>query len=142
MTNDYDYLKFENDKDIHKLIENEKLLFSAQVTKINRNNEKQERNFLITDKGIYNLKKKTLKRKMCFSIIMGITVSSLTNEFVIHGSDNEYDYNYISEKRRIIIQIISAAFFTLTKSKIKLNQALWKIAHKAEKYKNCKTVTR
>ena len=119
MTNDYDYLKFENDKDIHKLIENEKLLFSAQVTKINRNNEKQERNFLITDKGIYNLKKKTLKRKMCFSIIMGITVSSLTNEFVIHGSDNEYDYNYISEKRRIIIQIISAAFFTLTKSKIK-----------------------
>ena len=41
---------------------------------------------------------------------MGITVNKLTNEFVIHGIDIEYDYYYISQKRNEIIEIINDAY--------------------------------
>ena len=47
------------------------------------------------------------------SKIYGISLSKLTNEFVIHGSDSEYDYNYISEKRKLIIKILSGLFIEL-----------------------------
>ena len=36
-----------------------------------------------------------MKRKISFDIILGITVNKLTDEFVIHGIDSEYDYYYI-----------------------------------------------
>ena len=41
---------------------------------------------------------------------MGITVNKLTNEFVIHGIDIEYDYYYISQKRSEIIETINDAY--------------------------------
>ena len=47
------------------------------------------------------------------NIILGITVNKLTDEFVIHGIDNEYDYYYISHKRSQILQTIYSAFCEL-----------------------------
>ena len=54
-----DHLKLRNDKDIIKLIGNEKLLLSDKIIKINRYGLSQERNILVTDQSIYNLKKKS-----------------------------------------------------------------------------------
>ena len=53
-----DYLKFAGEKSLEKLIGNEKLLFTDKINKINRYGLTQERNILITDQAIYNLKKK------------------------------------------------------------------------------------
>ena len=53
-----DYLKFAGEKSLEKLIGNEKILFTDKITKINRYDLTQERNILITDQAIYNLKKK------------------------------------------------------------------------------------
>ena len=55
-SNPRDYLKFEGEKSLKKLIGDEVLLFTD---KINRYGLTQERNILITDKAIYNLKKKS-----------------------------------------------------------------------------------
>jgi hypothetical protein len=55
---DYDYLVLANDKDILKIIKDEVVILSDKVIKINRYNMSQERNILITNKAIYNLKKK------------------------------------------------------------------------------------
>jgi 16S rRNA U516 pseudouridylate synthase RsuA-like enzyme len=54
-----DKLLFHEDKAINKLIKQEQILFSDKVIKINRHGSSQERNLLITDKAIYNLKKKS-----------------------------------------------------------------------------------
>ena len=53
-----DYLKFAGEKSLEKLIGNEKLLFTDKINKIIRYGLTQERNILITDQAIYNLKKK------------------------------------------------------------------------------------
>ena len=54
-----DKLLFREDKTITKLTKQEQILFSDKLIKINRHGSSQERNLLITDKAIYNLKKKS-----------------------------------------------------------------------------------
>ena len=53
-----DHLHFRNDKDIEKIIGDEKLLLSDKIVKINRYGLSQERNIVVTNESIYNLKKK------------------------------------------------------------------------------------
>lgn len=53
-----DYLHFKNESSLKKLIGDEELLFSDKIIKINRYGLSQERNIIITNKAIYNLKKK------------------------------------------------------------------------------------
>ncbi len=55
-----DSLNFAHDEDILKLIgDDDKMLLSYQVIKVNRYGLSQERNMVITQKNIYNLKKKS-----------------------------------------------------------------------------------
>lgn len=54
-----DNLNFSQDKEIEKKIKKEKLLFSDKIIKINRYNMSQERNIVVTDCAVYNLKKKS-----------------------------------------------------------------------------------
>ncbi len=61
MEKQMDYLSFAVDKDILKMFEpDEKLLFSDKLHKFNPFDWKQERNIVITNKYIYNLKKKCM----------------------------------------------------------------------------------
>ena len=90
-----DLLDWANDKDIASIINGEKLYFSDKITKVNHYGVSQERSLILTDKSLYNMKKKELRRKIVYSDIRGITYSKLTYEFVIHGNDNEYDYECI-----------------------------------------------
>jgi hypothetical protein len=53
-----DYLQFAEEKSLTKIIKDEKVLFTDKINKINRYGLTQERNILITDQAIYNLKKK------------------------------------------------------------------------------------
>lgn len=52
------------------------------------------------------------------NIILGITISKLTDEFVIHGADNEYDYDYVSQTKKKVIAVISQAYLAFTKLKL------------------------
>ena len=62
-----------------------------------------------------------MKRKIDLKIILGITVNKLTDEFVIHGIESEYDYYYISHNRNEIIATISAAYFAITQTQFKFS---------------------
>jgi hypothetical protein len=53
-----DYLNFAKEKSLSKIINDEEVLFTDKINKINRYGLTQERNILITNKAIYNLKKK------------------------------------------------------------------------------------
>ena len=54
-----DHLNFRNDKSIIAIIGNDELLLSDKIIKINRYGLSQERNILVTNQNIYNLKKKS-----------------------------------------------------------------------------------
>ena len=56
---DKDHLNFKKDNDILKQIQDEILLLSDKIIKVNRYGMSQERNIVITNKSIYNLKKKS-----------------------------------------------------------------------------------
>ena len=53
-----DYLNFSKESSLKKIIGEEDLLFTDKINKINRYGLTQERNILITNQAIYNLKKK------------------------------------------------------------------------------------
>lgn len=99
---EYDFLNFSKDHYIKTNVTKDELIeFSDKIYKINKFGFKQERNIIITDKAIYNLKKTSLKRRIDLKWIKGITLSKSSDEFVIHCNDEEYDYQYISAKKRL-----------------------------------------
>ena len=53
-----DYLNFSKESSLKNIIGEEDLLFTDKINKINRYGLTQERNILITNQAIYNLKKK------------------------------------------------------------------------------------
>lgn len=117
---DYDYLSLNDDKCIRSVIKEETLLFSDKIIKINRYNMSQDRQIVISNKAIYNFKKKELKRRIDLSKMKGISITKVTDEFVIHGNDIEYDYDYVSSKRRTILEVLGPAFNKETQSELKL----------------------
>ena len=52
--------------------------------------------------------------------ILGISVSKKSDEFVIHGSDEDYDYHYESKDKHDIIKFISEVFYNVNGDKLKL----------------------
>ena len=60
---------------------------------------------MITDGGIYNLKEKKIMRKIAIERFNSVTISTKSNEFLLHVTF-EYDYRYISNKREFIIQFL------------------------------------
>ena len=118
---EYDFLNFSKDHYIKtNVTRDESIQFSDKIFKINKYGFKQERNIIITDKGIYNLRKTTLKRRIDLKSIKGITLSKISDEFVIHCNDEEYDYQYISAKKKTIVEIIAKYYYNIIGEELKL----------------------
>jgi hypothetical protein len=140
--NEFDYLGFEGDKEIKKLVKDETILFTDKVGKINNYGFNQERNLIVTDKALYNTKKKDLKRRIDLTLLFGITISKASDvdEFVIHGNQGEYDYYYISTKKRKISEVIGKAYQQLVKRDIKICLIVYETLNQDLKsLKNCVT---
>ncbi len=136
----FDFLKFKDDPEILKIITTELLLFSDKIYKKNRFLFSQERYIVITNYAIYNLKGKSLKRRIDISKLKGITNSEKTLEFVLHGNE-EYDYLYYSENKLIIIHIIEKIYEvlmgkTLLFTNLETDNLKSKVTTKKEKEKN------
>lgn len=52
--------------------------------------------------------------------IRGITVSKITDEFVVHGNREEYDYEYTTPKRKKLIEILAKLYYEETKKDLKI----------------------
>ena len=136
-----DLLNFTNDYDIQTIVEDEKIYYTGLIKKINHYGISQERQIILTDNALYNLKKKVLKRKIEYVNILGITYSKTSYEIVIHGKDDDYDYHYYSQDRILIICIIAYFYQENTKSNFKIcesnDKSLKKyVTGKKEKKKN------
>ena len=107
-----DHLNLEKDPSIREIINGEKFLFSDYIYKKNKIGFNQSRTCIITDNALYNLKGKKLQRRFDISKIKGITTSIAkgSQEFVIHGNEEEHDYLYSSKNKYAIIYLLEGAF--------------------------------
>ena len=113
-----DKLNFIHDKLIKAITRDEKFILSDKVYKKNHYGFYQERNIVITNKAIYNLKKKSLKRRIEIKIIQAITVSKISDEFIIHCINDEYDYLFYSSSKKEIIDVIAKYYKIETNKEI------------------------
>ena len=121
LQSEYDFLNFSKDHYIKtNVTREEQIEFSDKIIKINKFGFKQERNIIITDKALYNLKKTSLKRRIDLKAIKGITLSKTTDEFVIHCNDEDYDYQYISPKKKTIVEILAKYYYNINGEELKL----------------------
>ena len=116
MEDHIDNLNFEDDPDIKEIIGSECILFSDKIQKIHKGlfKQNQQRNFVITDQAIYNLKNKELRRRIEIKNIKGLTLSKLSDQFIIHGNQDEYDYLYAYNPRYKIVCILQNTYESLT----------------------------
>ena len=118
---EYDFLNLSQNYSVKtNITRDEEIQFSDKINKINKYSWWQERNIIITDKAIYNLKKLSLKRRIDLKTLIGITISKNSEEFVIHCKNIDYDYHYSSPRKKIIIEIISKNYEINVEQEIKL----------------------
>ena len=104
---------------------------SCLLYKYNKRLKRQERSLLITSKAIYNVNKQdflanfisvfnsnfAIRRKIDITKLVGVTVSELSSEFVIHVQ-GEYDYRYASpDKRDRILTMLCRSYYLNVKSR-------------------------
>ena len=107
-----DTLNFKNDPEIKAILSHEDIYYSGKILKVRQGifSSNQDRVILITDKAVYNLKVKEKKRRIEMENIAGVTVSRLSDQFIIHCKNDEYDYLYISPNRLKIIEILETVY--------------------------------
>ena len=103
-----DYLCFSKEKEVLTAINNEPILYSNKITKMNSFIIKQERNIIVTQESIYIFQNKKFKKKINYEDIIALTFSSTSNEFILHRK-SIYDYHLISlDKTKLMCAIIKA----------------------------------
>ena len=103
-----DFLCFSKEPEIISAINSEPILYSNKIQKMNTFLIKQERNFIITSNAIYIFNNKKKKKVIKYEEILGITLSSISNEFIIHRK-KQYDIYYLcQDKNKLICSIIKA----------------------------------
>ena len=90
-------------------------MYSNKISKISSFGIKQERNILITNESIYVFQNKKFKNKMKYEDIHGISFSTLSNEFIIHG-EKEFDLHFMHQDKETIIYIIIKCYNKKLKS--------------------------
>ena len=115
-----DTLNFKDDPEIKTILSHEDIYYSGKIIKVRQGifSSNQDRVILITNKAIYNLKIKEKKRRIDLEKIAGITISRITDQFVIHCKNEEYDYLYISPNRLKIIELLEAVYEASTQNEL------------------------
>jgi len=103
----------------------EVIVYSNQLIKINRKGKEQLRTLLITNKAVYNCLPKNVsrcKRRIPIEDIASITLSTVSNEFVLH-IPRDYDYRFKSDDKDVIGKVLKHCFGNmLNKQQLPLQQ--------------------
>jgi hypothetical protein len=108
-----DKLGFNHNSLIKSLIGDEIIYFSDKIKKIFSSGlfaKTQERFLLITNIAVYIIKDNEIKKRISVKDLKGITISKNSNQFILHGNQNEFDHLFIYEDRKILIKIFQNLF--------------------------------
>ena len=102
-----DHCEYAQDKKmLKKIMENEKIIYSQTVIKINERNVSQKRDFLITNQFLYNINPDHIKnqfgvtnirRRTPQKEILSVIYSNIGNEFLLK-MDDESDFRLKTNK--------------------------------------------
>ena len=120
LTTPVDKLNFSQDNEIKEAVNNEDIYYSDKIIKIRQGlfSSNQERNIIITNQALYNFKGKEKKRRIEINNLSGITISRTTEQFIIHGKNEEYDYLYSSPNRLKIIEVLEIIYESVAKNEL------------------------
>jgi len=93
--------------------------YSNHLIKINRKGKAQLRTLIITNKAVYNCLPKNVsrcKRRIPIEEIASITLSTLSNEFVLH-IPRDYDYRFKSDDKEVIGKVLKSCFGAMCQDK-------------------------
>ena len=82
-----DNLNFQYNSSLKTIILGEKIYFSTKIKKMSTNRifkKFQDRNFVVTDLAMYNLKKTELGGRIKIEDLKAITISETSDQFIIH----------------------------------------------------------
>jgi len=88
------------------------VVYSNQLIKINRRGKEQLRTLLITNKAVYNCMPKNIgrcKRRIPIEEIASVTISTISDEFVLH-IPRDYDYRFKSDDKEAIGKVLNSCF--------------------------------
>ena len=110
-----DRLSLRNNPNVTSKIGDEQINFSFRVQKYSRGSiglfsRNQDRVIMITNIAFYNIDGTEIKRRIKLEDLYGITVSTTSNQFIVHGKSNEYDYLYISQDKKTIIKALQSSY--------------------------------
>lgn len=124
-----DSLSFGKTKDLDDICgKGDEVLWSGSATKVNCNNKRQLRDFVVTRRYILNLGKQEgffsffsskLKRKIRIDLVKGVTYSIISNNFVLHIPE-EYDYFLSCPESKSIIRAVLFALEQLNAPPIQM----------------------
>jgi len=128
MLSTYDKLKLADNPKCIKMLrkygeEKEIVHYSNNVAKINSKGRKQTRTMVITNKAVYNLvpnKLTNCKRRIPLKEIMQVTLSSCSNDFILH-IPREYDYYYKSDDKDNMLKVLKDSYRKLLGSALSSN---------------------
>jgi len=123
----WDSLKMEGNPDCIQMLEkyreekgdDEVVMYSNRIIKINRKGKEQLRMLLITSKAVYNCmpnKVKKCKRRILIADIGSVTLSTLSDEFVLHVP-TDYDYRYKSDDKEGVASVLKSCFAKIYENK-------------------------
>lgn len=112
-----DNLNFKDNLDIKLKLGDEQIFFSDKILKINTEKRlslssltNQDRNILITNFALYILNGTEIKKRFKIEDLKGITISKESNQMIIHGNQNQYDYLYSYQNRKNIVKCLQNVY--------------------------------
>ena len=138
---EYDLLSWADNKDIKKIIPDEKIYYSDFLYKFSSFGLKQERIIILTENNFYYMNNKKITSKTPYIDILGITISKTKDEFIFHIKNEETDYHFLSKNRNIALMQLSTLYYYNTKNMLKICEVEQKnlkqyITNKKDKKKN------
>ena len=111
-----DKLNFQDHAAIKNKIGDEQIYVSDKIHKktVEMFSKTLERNIVITDLALYNFIGTEIKRRIKIEDLKAITISKISNQFIVHCNQNEYDYLFIYPDRKKITKILQNLYETKT----------------------------
>ena len=139
-----DKLGFQNNSNVKGKLGEEKVYFSDKIQKKTGNGlfvKYKERNFVVTDNAVYNFRNFEIRRRIKIEDLKGITISTKSNQFILHCNQNEYDYLFIYPDRKKLSKVLQSLYKAKTNLDLlfskKLDKDLSKlVVGKKERTKN------
>jgi len=125
-----DYIRYEDNFPLQEVVnQGEYMMFADQIIKLNRRSKPERRDFIVTDQALYFVMRKKkqgevvyhLSRRIPINTIGSISLSTLSDNYIVIHCPSEYDTFFENEKKTEILMVINEAIKNQSGREVTLN---------------------